>query len=92
MSDRVGDLQKRLMEAEVTGLHSPIPDVTGLLRDARHLIMNLDQERGSAVTRAAEVERDKGIPHSVRRIAQALEQAAMYGWGSVGSEHLDREG
>jgi hypothetical protein len=77
MSDLVGDMQKRLINAETSGLKNAygIVDVPGaleLLRDARYLIQSLSLSEGSAQNRAAELEKEGGVAHSLQQISIAL--------------------
>jgi len=77
MSDPVGDMQARLLAAETSQLTGPL-DIIEILRDARYLIQNLSLSETSAQNRAAELEKEGGIPQSLRRIAHTLEALHPY--------------
>jgi hypothetical protein len=56
--------------------------------NARDHILNQESYIQRLKAQVAELEAEQGIPMSVRRIARAVEQAAMRGWGNVNSENL----
>jgi hypothetical protein len=68
------NISLRLLNVEVGNTTGPL--ATAVVHDARLYIMDLEAREIGAQNRAAELEREGGVPESLRRCATALERLA----------------
>lgn len=94
-AEEFSELQHRLIGAETNVAETTITDLRAVLRDARLGLAVCWSIMGTHTTLIQKISQElrtltdeQGLPHSTRRIAVALEQAAQRGWGSVAARDL----